>query len=206
MRVAFPTVLFTCLLFSWSLGKQKAQTGSSVAASEESDVSTFACIDPYATSATATGKGCEKELFVKRGHPFMFPTHDGIAYGVSSNPDNDSELYFWVDNKTAHPVRIATCCASFLFEHICVFDSSGRRVLSKTDEKRLQGMPATKVCTCSGSRWIAPHTIQLIDSAGSISSEYALKPGWYTISERYPPESLSETEAQRPEGLQISIK
>lgn len=106
------------------------------------------------------------------------------------------------------------CCATTLFANIEVFDSDGRRVLSKTDreaQKALsEGLELVEVCTCSGFHLITPHTMQLFDFA-DISMRYKLTPGRYTISERNPPATYNlVTEANQREhhrlaGLVISI-
>jgi len=177
--------------------------------------STVSCTDrPYSQELPNARPACEKELFARRGRPFMFPARNGIAYGVSSDPDKASELNLWVDNQSAEPVSAISCCAATLFREVEVFDSDGRRVLSKADreaQKALsEGRELVQVCTCSSNFLIAPHTMQLFDFA-DISREYALKPGRYTITERNPPGTYNLiTEANQRRhyelaGLVISI-
>jgi hypothetical protein len=98
------------------------------------------------------------------GHPVLFPAHDGVAYGVSANrnPKDNSTLYLWADNRTTQSVRILTCCAMTLFEHIYVFDSLGQCVPSKMDHRLSTGEQMVRVCTCSSAFSIPPHTIQLV--------------------------------------------
>jgi hypothetical protein len=120
----------------------------------------------------------------------MFPARDGFAFGVSSGLDKPVALYLWVDNQTDKAESLLFCCVSTLFEHIDIFDSDGRRVLSKADhaeqKARSEGRETVETCSCSGWLSIPPHTIQLFVSA-ELSQGYTLQPGRYTISERNPP-------------------
>jgi hypothetical protein len=195
----------TCFFFVWPLALQNIQTRPPATNAAESSASAVACLDPFASPPD--GKGCEEELFARRGRPVLFSAHDGVAYGVSANPSDNSTLYLWADNRTTQAVRVLTCCAQTLFEHIYVFDSLGQRVLSKTDHRLSTGEQMVQVCTCSPAFSIPPHTIQLVDAA-KISQEYVVKSGSYTISERFPPvsDSASTTRNRSPEqGLRIAI-
>jgi hypothetical protein len=144
----------------------------------------------------------------------MFPAHNGIAFGISSEPDKPSSLNLWVDNQTDKGESLYFCCVSTLFDHIDIFDSAGHRVLSRADvieqKTREEGRTIVNVCTCSGWSQIPPHTIQVFIFA-DISEEYTLPPGHYTITERSPP-SLNnpkpehEDTAKAPAGLAVWIK
>jgi hypothetical protein len=170
--------------------------------------STVACTDrAYSPKLPDAGPACEEELFARRGRPFMFPARNGIAHGVSSDPDKASGLNLWVDNQSAEPVSLMFCCATTLFANIEVFDSDGRRVLSKADREAQQaaseGRELAEVCTCSGNVLIAPHTMQLFDFA-DISREYTLKPGRYMITERNTPNThnlITEANQRQHHGL-----
>jgi hypothetical protein len=177
--------------------------------------STVSCTDSsYAKELPPPGPACEKELFARRGRPFMFPAHDGIAFGVSSGPDKPVTLHLWADNQTDKPESLYFCCVSTLFGHSDVFDSEGHRVLSKDDQveqkARLEGRVTVEVCSCSGWLSVPPHTIQLLDSE-DISRGYNLQPGRYNVSERNPlsPYNLTPDEHEaahhNPDGLTISV-
>jgi hypothetical protein len=174
-------------------------------ATKESKVS---CSDnkPSAKPLPPASPACEEEVLRRRGRPFMFPPRNGIAFGVSSEPDKPSSLNLWADNQTEKPVSIPFCCASTIFEFIEIFDSAGHRVPSRWDQLNLKTSPS--VCTCSGDRVVSPHTIQIVDFA-DVSMQYSLQPGRYTISERGPPSNALpdklETSSQGPPGLSISI-
>jgi len=153
--------------------------------------STVRCTDSSsAKDLPPPGPACEKELFARHGRPLMFPARDGFAFGVSSGLDKPVALYLWVDNQTDKAESLLFCCVSTLFEHIDIFDSDGRRVLSKADhaeqKARSEGRETVETCSCSGWLSIPPHTIQLFVSA-ELSQGYTLQPGRYTISERNPP-------------------
>lgn len=204
-----------CILLLVNPGSVNARPQASVSPNSTSSGSTVSCADkPYAKDLPPPGPACEKELLARRGRPFMFPARDGIAYGVSSAPDEPSALYLWTDNQTDKAVSLPFCCVQTLFARIDIFDSAGRRVLSRTDQAeqkaRAEGREMVQVCTCSGSSSVPPHTIQLFVSA-DISEGYALRPGHYTISERNPPATynlkLDERQAapHTPPGLAISI-
>jgi hypothetical protein len=81
--------------------------------------STVSCTDgSYAKDLLSPGPACEKELFARRGRPFMFPARDGIAVGVSSGPDKPAALYLCADNQTDKAETFYICCASYLIrEH-----------------------------------------------------------------------------------------
>ena len=177
--------------------------------------STIECTEsPYAKELPPPGPACEKELLARRGQPFMFSAHNGVAFGVSFGPDKPSTLFLWADNQTDKPVNLLICCGSTLAEHIDIFDSEGHRVLSKTDQAeqktRSEGREMVQVCTCSGWVSVPPHTIRLLDST-EISAWYSIQPGRYTISERDPPAAYNLKPDERgvtldaPPGLSISI-
>src|SRR5580693_5149716 len=117
----------------------------------------------------------------------MFPARDGIAVGVSSGSDKPAALYLWADNQTDKAETFYICCVSTLFENIDIFDSEGRRFLSKGDKAeqkaRSEGRETVQVCSCSGWFSLPPQTIRLVDSA-DVSQGYTLQPGRYTVSER----------------------
>jgi hypothetical protein len=181
----------------------------------KSTESAVRCIDiPYSKDLPPPGQGCEKELFARRGRPFMFPARDGVAFGVSSRPDKPTDLYLWADNQTGEAVSLYFCCVSTLFDHIDIFDSKGHRVLSemdRTEQKALsEGRELVQVCSCSGWASVPPHAIQLFVFS-DISQRYTLQPGRYTISERNPPATYNlrpderEAAPHAPPGLAISI-
>jgi hypothetical protein len=144
----------------------------------------------------------------------MFPARDGIAVGVSSGSDKPAALYLWADNQTDKAETFYICCVSTLFENIDIFDSEGRRFLSKGDKAeqkaRSEGRETVQVCSCSGWFSLPPQTIRLVDSA-DVSQGYTLQPGRYTVSERNPPAPYNlrpdehEAAHHNPEGLAISI-
>jgi len=198
------------------------QNGPSDSRSQEPDKATtaaiaskIACADgPNAKALPPPGPACEKEQFARHGRPFMFPPHSGIAYGVSAAPGKESALYLWADNQTGDAVSLLFCCVTTLFEQIDIFDSEGHRLLSKRDlaeqKARSDHRQTVDVCSCSGWSSVPPHTVQLFVFA-DVSEGYSLKPGRYTISERYPaasynlsPDERDSAPRSRP-GLSISI-
>jgi hypothetical protein len=177
--------------------------------------STVACHDvSNAKPLPPPGPACERELFARRGRPFMFAARAGIAYGVSFNPEKHSELYLWAENRTDQASDyLLFCCEATLLDAIIIYNSARHRVLSKSDElarKALsEGRELVPVCTCSGSVIVPAHTIQLFDSA-DISADYSLGPGRYIISARNPPgfhlkSDWSDDLPQAPAGLEVSI-
>jgi hypothetical protein len=177
--------------------------------------STIECMDrPYAKDLPPPGPACEKELFARRGQPFTFSAHNGVAFGVSSEPDKPPTLCLWADNQTDNPVNLLICCGSTLAEHIDIFDSEGHRVLSKMDraeqKARSEGREMVEGCTCSGWVSVPPHTIRLLDST-EISTWYSIQPGRYTISEQNPPAAYNlkpdepGVALHAPPGLSLSI-
>jgi hypothetical protein len=125
-------LLFPVISSSSGQARQQA-SGHADAKSGESIV---ACTDSSkkASELPPPGPQCAKEEFAKRGQPFMFPAHDGIAFGVSSGPGKPSTLYLWTDNRTEKDVDLLICCVKTLFEHIDIYDSAGVRLLSKVDQ------------------------------------------------------------------------
>lgn len=211
----FLSASLTCVLLLVNLSDSvNTPPHAAVSPNTTSSGSTVSCADkPYAKNLPPPGPACEKELLARRGRPFMFPVRDGIAYGVSFGPDGPSVLYLWADNQTDKAVSLPFCCAQTLFAHIDIFDSAGRRVLSRTDQAeqkaRSEGREIVQVCTCSGSSSVPPHAIQLFVSA-DISEGYDLRPGRYTVSERNPPATYNlrpdlPQAAHTPPGLEISI-
>lgn len=198
-----------------SVDSRPAPPGNSADQSGTFIRSAVSCSDkPYAKDLPPAGPACEKELFARRGRPFMFPARQGIAFGISSGRDKPSELYLWADNQTEEARSLPFCCVQSLFAHIDIFDSEGHRVLSKTDraeqQARLVSREIVQVCTCSGSSLVPPHTIQLFLFAG-IAEGYTLPSGRYTISERNPPGPYNlgldnqVTASHAPPGLGFSV-
>jgi hypothetical protein len=213
MRLRFVVVALALFIHGSALCALLGASGDRISATSNSKVS---CADnkPFAKPLPSPGPACEQEVFARRGRPFMFPARNGIAFGVSSEPDKPSSLNLWVDNQTDKAESLYFCCASTLFDHIDIFDSRGHRVMSKTDQieqkARAEGRTIIDACTCSGWSAIPPHTIQIFVSA-DISQGYALQPDRYTISERSPrpPYNLHPDENEGapkvPLGLAISI-
>jgi hypothetical protein len=206
-------VLLFPVISSRSGQARQQASGNADAKSSESIV---ACTDnsKAASELPPPGPQCHQEEFAKRGQPFMFPAHDGIAFGVSSGPGKPSTLYLWTDNRTEKDVDLLICCVSTLFEHIDIYDSSGVRLLSKLDQAARkagsEGRVVVQECTCSGWVSVPPHTIKFLESA-EISDGYVLPGGRYIITERPPVSGLNpRPEAQTaassaPSGLAISI-
>ncbi len=174
--------------------------------------SVVSCSDvAYAKELPPPGPACERELFARRGKPYMFTARAGIAFGVSSAPDKPGRLYLWVDNQTEKAINLYTCCAQTLYEYIDIYSSDGHRVLSKREQEiqkaRSQGIEdPPQICTCSGSAFVQPHTVAILDS-DDISSWYSLPPGRYIISERNPPAlyNLGPNVPRVPLGLAILL-
>lgn len=201
-------------VISISSGRDHQQ--ASRRADAKSSESIVACTDnsKKPSELPPPGPQCAKEEFAKRGQPFMFPAHDGVAFGISSDPGKPSTLYLWTDNRTEKDADLLICCVSTLFEHIDIYDSTGVRLLSKLDQAARkagwEGRVVVEECTCSGWVLVPPHTIKLVESA-DVSDGYVLPPGRYIITERPPVAGLNpKLEAQTaassaPSGLALSI-
>src|SRR5260221_1432573 len=126
---------------------------------------------------------CAEEEFRKNGKPIMLPGDDGIAFGVSVSPTNQTDIFVWMDNQTkVTQSYLAACNVSFLRAFI-VYDSSGRRLLTKTEEKSPPHSPdqfEVEVCSCCILFAVAPHSMQVVDH-GNLADAYALLPGRYLI-------------------------
>jgi len=208
--------ILAVLLFSAISGRSgQARQQASDQADPKSGESVVACTDnsKKASELPPPGPQCATEEFAKRGQPFMFPAHDGVAFGVSSGPDKPPTLYLWTDNRTEKDVDLLICCVSTLFEHIDIYDSAGVRLLSKLDRAARKagwdGKVVVEECTCSGWVLVPPHTIKFLESA-DISDGYVLSSGRYIITERAPSSGLNprpeaQAAASAPSGLAISI-
>jgi hypothetical protein len=165
----------------------------------------------FAKELPPPGPACEKELFARLGKPYMFPARNGIAFGVSSDPNKSTRLFLWVDNQTEKSINFFTCCSQTLYEYIDIYGPDGHRLLNKQEHviklnrlKRIEDPP--QICTCAGSPVVPPHNIDFIDS-DDISPWYDLPPGRYIISERNPPAlyNLGPDAVHVPPELAISI-
>jgi len=172
--------------------------------------SSVVCVDvPYAKALPAAQRECVQELFARRGKPFFFPSHDGIAYGVSW-ASNIRTLYLWADNQNENEYPLYVCCASTVFNRIKIFDEQGRRMLSKNEQDavvaRKRGDSVALSCSCSAWIPLAPHTMRIVDSA-ELSLKYNLSPGRYTIAEKYPPgpEENDEPSREALTGMNITL-
>lgn len=126
---------------------------------------------------------CAEEEFRKNGNPIMLPADDGIAFGVSVSPTNQTEIFVWMDNQTkVAQTYLDACNVSFLKAFI-VYDSNGRRLRTKTEEKSPPHSPdqfEVEECSCCIVLAVAPHTMQVVDH-GNLGDAYALLPGRYLI-------------------------
>lgn len=135
-----------------AVGRREAVSDSNT----KSIQSAVGCVErPDGKPLPPPGPAWEQELFARHGRPFMFPVRGGVAFGVSSAPDNSSSLYLWADNQTGEAVTLYFCCISTLFDHIEIFDSEGHRVLGKSDQVAQKALSEPRdlvqVCSCSGS-------------------------------------------------------
>ena len=214
MRLQFVVALSALFMYGPALDVCAQATGDTGTAPHQSEVK---CVDKYynpgAKPLPLPGPVCEKEVFARRGRPFMFPAHDGIAYGVSLEPGEPPSLNLWVDNQTNEAKTIDFCCGSTLYHHIDIFDSEGHRVPSRYDqyerEAFSEGHEIVETCTCSGIVAILPHMMQIIDGAAVVRF-YSLGPGRYTVSERQSPAQRfgpnNYEKVKAPAGLSISIQ
>jgi hypothetical protein len=184
---------------------------------KESDVS---CVGrAYEKPLPPAGPGCTKEILARHGHPFMFPVHGGMAFGVSSDSDKPSSLNLWVDNQTDKEQTVSVCCLSTLLDAIDVFDSTGHRLLNWDEQMWLKARSDAHQnaeyrghngCDCSGFVRIPAHMMQIVDF-GDLSRGYSLSPGKYIVSERKyfsqtnGTSAKNEMTAQAPAGLVVSI-
>src|ERR1700726_4420921 len=105
MRLGLVVALLAVFMCGPALDGTAQATGDTVIAPNPSGVE---CVDyhPGAKPLPLPGPACEKEVFARRGRPFMFPANDGIAYGVSLEPGEPSSLNLWVNNQTSETKRI----------------------------------------------------------------------------------------------------
>jgi hypothetical protein len=213
MPALLTAIFFLLSVFSGQDAPSKAQHQSSIMW-REGDPSRVQCYDNSKAKRDwpLPGPECAKQVFAKFGEPFMFPPQNGIAYGISSAPDNPSNLSLWVDNQTPAPQYFLLCCISTVLDHIDIYDERKHRILSESDKfeqkARAEGRPTAKACSCSGWATIPPHIVAYLGSA-DLSRGYALPPGKYTVSERKPAGDANfNTESPGnsvPPGLSVSI-
>ena len=191
MSTLISSILDCILMFinqdGGAVGRREAVSDSNT----KSIQSAVGCVErPDGKPLPPPGPAWEQELFARHGRPFMFPVRGGVAFGVSSAPDNSSSLYLWADNQTGEAVTLYFCCISTLFDHIEIFDSEGHRVLGKSDQVAQKALSEPRdlvqVCSCSGFSSVPAHTIQLFVPA-DVSEGYSLQRGRYIVSERNPP-------------------
>lgn len=216
MPTVVSSIFAFCLLVASQVGCPGALGQTATDKRPAPNGSKVNCTDnnPLAKQLPPAGPACEQELLARRGRPFMFPAHNGVAFGVSSEPDKPSLLHLWVDNQTDKSETFYVCCALTLFAHIDIFDSQGHRILSKADQRGLkscrEGCKIVEGCDCSGSATVPPHTIEMLDSA-DVSVGYDIPPGRFVISARNPPGLCNgdvdkyEGSPHAPPGLVISV-
>jgi hypothetical protein len=113
----------------------------------------------------------------------MLPADDGIAFGVSVSPTNQTDIFVWMDNQTNVTQSYLDACNVSYLKAFIVYDSNGRRLLTKTELKSPPDSPdqlEVEVCSCCILLAVAPHTMQVVDH-GNLSDVYALLPGRYLI-------------------------
>lgn len=213
MSALLAAILFVLSVFSGQDASSKTQHQSSILW-REGDPSRVECYDNSKAKRDwpLPGPECAKQVFAKFGQPFMFPAQNGIAYGISSTPDDPSNLSLWADNQTPTTQDFYVCCISTVLDHIDVYDEKSHRILSESDKfeqkAQAEGRPTVKACSCSRWATIPPHVIDYLGSA-DLSRGYTLPSGKYTVSERKPVgEANFSTEPpgnSRPVGLSVSI-
>lgn len=126
---------------------------------------------------------CAEEEFRKNGKPVMLPGDEGIAFGVSVSPTSQTDIFVWMDNQTNVAQSYLDACNVSFLKAFIVYDSSGRRLLTKTEEKSPPHAPdpfELEVCSCCIQFAVAPHTMQVVDH-GNLGDAYTLLPGRYLI-------------------------
>ncbi|HET6930149.1 MAG TPA: hypothetical protein VFI45_07490 [Candidatus Acidoferrum sp.] len=126
---------------------------------------------------------CAEEEFRKNGNPIMLPADDGIAFGVSVSPTNQTDIFVWMDNQTKVTQSYLDACNVSFLKAFIVYDSNGRRLRTKTEEKsppHSSDQFEVEECSCCVVFAVAPHTMQVVDH-GNLGDAYALLPGQYLI-------------------------
>jgi hypothetical protein len=161
---------------------------------------------------------CVETELAQHGHPVMFPLRNGVAYGVSLNPDKPLVVNIWMDNQTDKTQNYYICCNLTFAARIDLYDAKGHRIPSRIDfELEKAGLAdgdAGWGCGCSGWSVVPPHTLQVVDG-GDLKANYTLAPGSYSISERpipeprkvsMPPQAGPSPIADRPQtGVSLAI-
>jgi len=102
------------------------------------------CTDVGYAKNCAARPACEKELFARRGKPYMFPVRDGIAFGCLQHLTNRPTLYLWVENQTEKTINFFTCCGQTIFMNSSMSTVPTHRVLSERNmsyqKARLKGI------------------------------------------------------------------
>lgn len=149
--------------------------------------SKVACVDYTIPKSQllSPGSQCEAREFAKRGKPAMSPPRNGVAFGVSSPPNEPATVYVWVDNRSDQPRSFYVCCGLSFLDAVDVYDSTGRRLITgqerKEQETCAKGGAFTESCTCSLWISVPSHTMQIMFS-GDIQKTYDLQPGRYFVS------------------------
>jgi len=170
------------------------------------DTSKIACVDntKRLSDLPPPGPECAKQEFEKRGRPLMSAAQNGIAYGFSSPQNGSTTVYMWLDNQTNESQTYSTCSTSNVINAVDVYDSAGRRLLSRQDQDKQKicaehkefSLEFLPMCTWTKMVIIAPHTMQVVDS-NDLQSSYVLSPGRFFIVpahvQRQTCESLSKT-------------
>lgn len=136
-------------------------------------------------------KRCSQADLGKYGYPVMFSRANGAAFGASTERTKFPRgepiiLAIWLSNESRRDVQTGGC--SFLEDHIHVFDSTGRRLLSKAEQEdirlRRQGRQSIRVCSESLPLMNRRPGFCGVIGGGDLNSAYDLVPGTYTLREK----------------------
>lgn len=158
---------------------------------------------------------CGQVDVAKYGRPVLFPSKDGLTFGVSTQrtqfqTGEDIHVYVWLSNKSPEDFTAVACCEQTFLSFFELLDSSGHRIenaLEVFDRKtKQQGREPVHVCTCSAVTQIRAGRCGVIDSGvlNRVDTAFDLQPGKYRI---VPSEKLNKKQQRggATEGLSLAI-
>lgn len=171
---------------------------------------------------------CEQSVSADTGQPVMFP-RGRLLWGLSTKPVTFGEtlpVVLWIYNPTDEPLRVMTCGDIEVFWQLelQVFDSTGKRVESRAEEKRRAEEERSKVDgrPLPQEMWICLRNIAITvpshaclhgsystadyDFVRDLTNYYLLPPGRYSLVPAAKPEMQSVPGAGSKSGPKVALE
>jgi hypothetical protein len=190
-------------------------------------LTTLIIVSPFAVAYDQPPRECQQNASSDTGQPVMFQ-RGRLMWGLSTKPiafGQKLPVVLWIYNPTAEPLPVWTCedIDFFWLRDIQVFDSTGKRIESRREQKRRvaveqsrsEGRPFPEevwVCSRNFPITIPSHAClhgSLLDGRSDLARDlneyYLLPPGQYSLVPTKAPEMRTVPPTTNAEQQRVAI-